>query len=278
LTQSVWRPCIIDLSEFGVNSGSITSLAIGFERAGDPGVESMVLVDDITLYRVAPEIPEAVEPSTEGLVAYYAMENNVQDSSGNGHHGTVLGAPSYVDGIDGYGKAMEFSADSNDCIDLGDDEAFNPAGSFSISVWAYIKNWSTNWGDVMVSKRGEDNIGWQLRRPTDGSICFTTRGVGVDDMNSDIDAPLFEWVHIVCVYDNVENTKRIYVDGLLDSEVDTDEGETIAAATQNAYIGARALSGNDGEDSYFTGILDEVRIYDRALSYGEAVFLADPTP
>jgi len=266
LTQSVWRPCIIDIAEFGVSLGNITSLAIGFDRAGDPGVESMLLVDDITLYRVAPEIPEAVEPSTEGLVAYYAMENNVNDSSGNGHNGTVLGAPTYVDGISGYGMAMEFSADSNDCIDLGDSDAFDPAGSFSISVWAYIKAWSTDWGDVMVSNRGEDNLGWQLRRHNSDSICFTTRGVGADDMASEIDAPLFEWVQIVCVYDNDANTKRLYIDGILDSEVDTDEGETIAAATQNVYIGARALSSNDGVDSYFTGILDEVRIYDRALS------------
>jgi len=70
----------------------------------------------------------------------------------------------------------------------------------------------------------------------------------------------------------------LYIDGIFDSEVDTDEGETIAAATQNAYIGARANSANDAQEAYFSGKLDEVRIYDRALSYGEAVFLADPTP
>ena len=278
LNQSVWRQWNIDLSEFGISLGNITKFAIGFERVGGNNVESMILVDDIRLYRIAPETPEPEEPGTEGLVAYYAMENNVQDSSGNGHHGTVMGAPIYVQSTDGYGKAMEFNADSNDCINLGDSEAFDPAGSFSISVWAYIKNWSTDWGDVLVSNRGEDGVGWQLRRPTNEKICFTTRGVGVDDMNSELDAPLFEWVHIACVYNNDENTKRIYLDGILDSEVDTDEGETIAPATQNVYIGARAYSENDGTDSYFTGIIDEVRLYDRALSDGEIVFLADPTP
>jgi hypothetical protein len=278
LTQSVWRQWNIDLSEFGVNLGNVTSFAIGFDKAGSTAAESLVFVDEIRLYRVAPEIPAAQEPNDFGLVAYYAMENNAHDSSGNNHNGTVLGAPTYVDSLAGYGLAMEFNADSNDCVNLGNDEAFNPAGSFSLSVWAYIKVWSTDWGDVLVSKRGEDSVGWQLRRPTSNSICFTTRGVGVDDMNSNIDAPLFEWVHIGCVYDNDENTKRIYVDGVLDSEVDTDEGETISPSTQDAYIGARALSGNNGEDSYFKGMLDEVRIYDRALSYGEVVSLADPTP
>jgi hypothetical protein len=62
LTESVWRPMIINLSEFGENLGAITSFAIGFDTAGTPGVESMVFVDDVTLYRIAPEIPEEEEP------------------------------------------------------------------------------------------------------------------------------------------------------------------------------------------------------------------------
>ena len=97
-------------------------------------------------------------------------------------------------------------------------------------------------------------------------------------MNSEMDAPLFEWVHIGCVYDNDADTKRIYIDGVLDSEADTDADTTIAAATQNVYIGARSNSANDGQEAFFTGKLDEVRIYDRALSYGEVISLSDPTP
>ena len=239
----------------------------------------MVFVDDISLYRIAPEIPEAEEPNSDGLVAYYAMENNVQDGSGNGHNGTIIGAPTYVQGPDGYGMAMEFNG-TEDCVDLGTHSPFDPAGSFSISVWAYIKNWSTDWNHVMVGNRGESGIGWQLRRPNSDKICFTTRDVGVDDMSSEVDAPLFEWVHIGCVYDSETNTKRIYVDGVLDSEADTSEEENnvIAPTTHNVYIGARANSSNNSQEAFFTGMIDEVRIYNRALSYGEVIFLADPTP
>jgi hypothetical protein len=278
LKQSVWRQWNLDLSEFGVSLGNVTSFAIGFERAGGSNAESIILVDDIRLYRIAPEIVQPEEPNEEGLVAYYAMENNVQDSSGNGRNGIVRGAPTYVQSLAGYGMAMEFNADSNDCIDLGDDDAFDPVGSFSLSVWAYITDWSSNWNHVLIGNRGENGVGWQLRRPTSGSVCFTTRGIGEDDMSSEMDAPLFEWVHFGCVYDNDTNTKRIYIDGVLDSEVDTDEDTTIAAATQNVYIGARSNSDNDGQEAFFTGKIDEVRIYDRVLSYGEVVYLSDPTP
>ena len=48
------------------------------------------------------------DPGTDGLVAFYALENDVLDSSGNGNDGTIVGAPTFVDGPAGYGMAMEF--------------------------------------------------------------------------------------------------------------------------------------------------------------------------
>jgi len=131
----------------------------------------------------------------------------------------------------------------------------------------------------MVGNRGEDNIGWQIRRyGSSSNIAFTTRGVGNDDTQSNAVMPLGDWVHIACVYDNSANTKRIYINGVLDQEVTTTAGAKIAATTHNTYIGARANSGNTGQEAYFTGLLDEIRIYNKALSVGEVEFLSDPTP
>ncbi len=92
-----------------------------------------------------------------------------------------------------------------------------------------------------------------------------------------MDAPLGEGVHIAAVYDNVANTKRIYVNGVEDAFVSTTAGK-VAATTHNTYIGARANAANDGREGYFTGMLDEVRIFDRALSASEVEFLSKPTP
>ncbi|MBN1505590.1 MAG: hypothetical protein JW955_02020, partial [Sedimentisphaerales bacterium] len=66
------------------------------------------------------------------------------------------------------------------------------------------------------------------------------------------------------------------VNGILDTEVTTDAGTHIAATTHNTYIGARAVSGNTGPEMYFTGSLDEIRVYHRALTAGEADFLSMP--
>jgi hypothetical protein len=271
-----WTQWNIDIASLGINQSNVTSLTIGFERTGAVGGSGTIFVDDIRLYRLAPPVPEAVDPGNSGLIAYYAMENNVQDGSGNGLNGTLVGTPTYVQGPDGYGMAMEFNG-TDQCVDLGNEDAFNPAGSLSISLWANIGAWSSSWTHAMVSNRGEGSQGWQVRRYSNNSLCFTTRGVGSDDTPSNTVPPLNEWVHIACVYDNLNNTKRIYINGMEDVMVTTNPG-TIGATTHNTYIGARANAVNSSQEARFTGMLDEIRLYNRALTAGEVEFLSDPAP
>ncbi|MBM4026884.1 MAG: hypothetical protein FJ280_16010 [Planctomycetes bacterium] len=272
LTRRRWNQWNIDLTGLpAATLRSVRTLTLGVT-----GGTGKFLFDDLRLYRVAPEIPVAVNPGAAGLVASYAMTNNVQDGSGNGHHGTVLGAPTYVAGRPGLGTALKLSG-ATDCVDLGNKPVFNFDGSFSLAVWAHIETWTTNWGHVMVGNRGENNIGWQLRRRDSNKICFTTRMVGTDDLGSTMDAPLGEWVHIAAVYDNAGNTKRIYVNGAEDAFVRTNPGQ-VPATTHNTYIGARANTGNTGQEGFFAGLLDEARIYHRALSANEVEFLSNPTP
>ena len=57
------------------------------------------------------------DPGTNGLAALYAMEGNVQDTSGKGNNGTASGDPVYVQGPAGYGKALSFDG-LNDYVDL----------------------------------------------------------------------------------------------------------------------------------------------------------------
>ena len=140
LTQSLWRPWVIELSKFNINTSNVTSIAIGLDRTVTPAVKSVLYVDYITLYRVAPPVAAApVNPGNTGLIARYSMENNVFDSSGNGNNGTIIDTPTFEPGLAGYGMAIAFSG-PNDCVDLGNKAVFNPAGSFSVSLWAKISS------------------------------------------------------------------------------------------------------------------------------------------
>jgi hypothetical protein len=278
-----------------VDWSKIMSINIGLMRSALTSGSGTLYIDDVRLYGTPPAVVTPSDPGTDNLVAYYAMENNVDDSSASGIHGTALGEPNFVAGPFGnYGNALECDG-SDDLVDLGPaDPSFNFTGSFSFSVWANIQNWGNEWGHAMVAARGEGGEGFQIRRgggwvggmqgyPNTG-FCFSTRGIflaseaaGGDDMM--VGEPAFNtWTHIACVYDHESQVKSIYFDGELIRASATTAESVLSPASQNASIGARANGDNTGFEALFNGMLDEVKIYDDALTAGEARFLADPTP
>ena len=281
-----WTQVKVPLINTQVTLNDVDWLKIGFTKTKPETGSGQIHIDDIRLYRDAPAPLLPVNPGDANLVARYKLDGNVNDSSSNHLNGTVYGDPNYVVGPFGnYGMAKEFKNSSY--VDLGKsepNEGFNPKGSFSVSYWANIHSWTSSWGCAMVANRGESGIGWQIRRGsgygTNGnSLVFTTRGISNDDMYSNKTPPLNQWVHITCVYDSVAFTKAIYFDDKLIIKTDlTGDVRKIAPTTHNTYLGGRANGGNTGVEAFFTGDLDEVRIYNKALSDGEIRYLFNPTP
>ncbi len=273
----------------GIDLSNITSVTIGVEKIGGTGGIGTIYIDDIRLTIYVPA--DAVDPGTDNLIAYYKMENNVQDSSGSGLNGTFSGdgAATYVAGpFTSYGQALDFNPDTNDVVDLGAAEPFNFTGSFSISLWAKIQGWGNEWGHTMVATHGEGTMGFQIRRgggwiggmqgmPATG-FCFTTRGISIlNTTNSEdmmVDTPVIgDWLYITCIYDKENNTKSIYFDGELVRVVDTEPTAVFGPSTTNASIGARANAANSAFEALFNGMLDDVRFYDDALTDGEVKYL-----
>jgi hypothetical protein len=249
---------------------SVSTFTIGVEGLG----KGLIYIDDIRLYKSAPAVAKATDPGTTGILAYYKMEGDVKDSSGKANDGTIVSAPTFVSGLAAFSKALKFNGTS-DCVDLGNKDIWNfTGGSFSISLWANVGAWGSAWGHVMMGNRGEDSKGWQIRRGSSTGVCFTTRGVGGTDDLTGVAPALNQWVNIVCSYDNVLGVKNLYVNGELSATSNTTVGAKLTVTTHNTYIGCRANSGNTAGESFFTGMLDEVRVYTRALTAGEASYLA----
>ncbi|MBL7189924.1 MAG: LamG domain-containing protein, partial [Phycisphaerae bacterium] len=209
----------------------------------------------------------AVTPSgIPDLIAQYEFEDgdvslSALDTSGNNHHGPLLGDASIAGGV--------LSVDGDgDAVDAGSDPAFHPAGSFSISAYVNIHGWGGDWGNAIVGTRGESGIGWQLRRwGSSQNLTFTLRGTsGDDDPQGTIVPPLNEWIHVAAVYDVDAGTRAVYVNGALDVQIA--DGGAVAASDHNMFIGARASGGNTPE-AFFNGDIDYVRIYSRALTIEE---------
>jgi hypothetical protein len=90
-----------------------------------------------------------------------------------------------------------------------------------------------------------------------------------------------DWVHAVAVRDTEASELRIYCNGALDNSGPDNTTEAIASLDEPLYIGAKLQEGAHAADPasapvdhYFDGMLDDLQIYDYALSNGEILGLA----
>ena len=220
--------------------------------------------------------PEPVDPGTEGLVAHYAFENDANDSSGNGHNGTIMGDPQWVAGMNG--MALDFDG-TEDYIDigLGADDYFATLNS-GLTVAAWVSRESTGTYDIVFgagrdpvgTTAGDDNNGWKFGIDSGDVIKFTT--LGILDYTSSVGVPLGEWAHIAATFNEDGTEVQIYLDGTL---ADTISGNGPA----NPATGLYAVGfGGTWELEFFDGMLDDVMIYNRVLSEAEVRYLAGERP
>ncbi len=215
------------------------------------------------------------DPGTDGLVAYYALENDVTDSSGNNLNGTLVGDPAFVEGV--AGMALDFDG-IDDVVELGKFDVF---GQISLATWVKADDFEIN-DSRIISKANEwdgDNHWWMLSTISETGLRFrlkTDEGPGTATLISD---PVLEagvWAHVVAAWDG--SMMRIYKDGI---EVASQEKGGSAVAVDPAISAAIGSQPSDAFASdpshvakFFDGLIDEVMIYNRALSDAEIMYLA----
>ena len=202
-----------------------------------------------------------------GLVAYYPFNGNANDESGNGNNGAVSGATLTADRDGNENSAFNFDG-YNDYIVINN--PFENNIQFSISIWV---NPSTLNDGSFHGFIGKQDYSTNTRAPslwlmphTSGlhydSNYLNTRYTGVIDNFFDLSN---QWINI-CWVNNGEEYK-IFRDGELIFSV---EAPIQFYVSQQYWIGR--------VDNYFNGSIDEVRIYNRAISDEEVQFLYQPTP
>jgi fibronectin type 3 domain-containing protein len=203
-----------------------------------------------------------------GLVAAYSFNEGtgvtVTDSSGNGLTGTISGATWTTAGK--YGNALSFNGTSS-YVDLGNPTALQLTGSMTWSAW--INAAANPPDDGQIVAKSDGSSGWQFKTsPDTGTHTF---GVAVSNSSgspvqrySAITRSLNTWYHVAGVYNATAGTLDIYVNGVLNNGV---LSGTVPASQLNSAVNANIGRRTGG--FYFNGIIDEVRIYNRALSQAE---------
>jgi len=215
-------------------------------------------------------------PPTAGLLAHYALNEGsgtiAWDSSGNGHTGTLVDGPQWFAGM-----AVDFDG-QNDHIDIGAVDV--PGGAITLAAWFNSDN-LTNCGSGqcrLISKStstSESAHYFMLSTTLEGEssrLRFRLKTGGVTEtlIASSGDLTEGEWVHAAAVYDGSQ--MRLYKNGQLVGSA-AKSGSISTNDSVPVWIGGNP----DGATSMpWDGLIDEVRIYDEALTAAEIRALPPP--
>ena len=199
----------------------------------------------------------AARAQTSGLVAAYSFNEGsgttVADSSGNNNTGTITGATWTTAGK--FGSALVFNGTSAR-VTVNDAPSLRLTGGMTLEAWVKPSAVTTAWRDVIY--KGNDNYYLEAtsnsasRAPAAGGTIGTTYGTTALATNT--------WAHLAVTYDRV--AIRLYVNG---TQVSSLARTTALATSANPLqIGGDSIYGQ-----YFQGTIDEVRVYNRALSQAE---------
>jgi hypothetical protein len=232
-----------------IGEGNTTITA---NQAGDSNWNPAMSVPQIL--RVDPAI-------NRGLVAYYPFNGNANDESGNGNHGVISGAVLSSDRNNTSSSAYLFSG--SQYIRIPNSSSLSLGYSdFTVSTW--IK--TTSSGSAIIYSDDSDDFrpGFELSHIGSGAVYEfspttngNTLGLGKVPMNDG------KWHQLILTCDR-DGRSKIYVDGMLDVDQASDLTLASISNSVDSRIGMNPTGGGG-----FVGLIDEVRIYNRALSAAE---------
>ena len=205
----------------------------------------------------------AIDPDT--VVGIWLFDegsgDTAEDASKNGNDGTLMNGPEWVDGK--FGEALSFDG-VDDYVEVPASASFSYDKGYSFAIWFKANNVNSQQGPIGQNGGGQYINFWmnsaQLRWENDaGQASYA---------NALIEAN--QWYHAVGTYDFSTGLSKIYINGQFDKETPLTSGKNFTAIP--------VIIGSYGVGAYpFNGTIDEVRIYNVALSEADINFIMNPT-
>lgn len=220
---------------------------------------TFLMLSMIVLLSVKGQIP------TNGLVGYWPFDGNANDASGNGNNGTVYGATLATDRFGNANSAYSFNGVDNYII-VNSSLTF-PSTAITTAFW-FNRNGIKQTGlENYISKElsfstylyADSTLVSQVWKGSPGIWSGWGSGSYKVPMNNN-------WIFYASTFDNTTRIVNIYVNGILVNSInETDPNAIVRTSSNSLYIGRNGSS----SVYYIKGSLDDLRIYNRALSNQE---------
>jgi hypothetical protein len=207
-------------------------------------------------------------PPPEGLVSWWAAEEDAIDSWGP-NHGMVYNGVNFADGVSG--RAFSFDG-ADDYVEVSNAASLNFTSALTIEAWINPRSFSHRY-PAIVKKSGikggsSTRYGYSLEFNNQTPQVVLWLYIGDNWFSSPpatVPVGTDTWSHVVATYDGAYI--RMYLNGF-EIGSGTHQPGSITPSDNPLNIGRDPANPGD-PDRYFDGLIDEVRIYNRALTAGE---------
>ncbi len=293
-----WQELGFPLTDFaGIDLRAVTRLDLGIGSAESPamGGAGIIRVDNIRLLPVD-QIESAsdlvadykidlqdfsqlaqnwllfygnnidpIDPGESSLTAHWSMDNSFTDQSGNGYDALAGSAVTFAEGHTG--ESANFSGtDYSSYLNCQNSSDLHFTEGLTISAWIKSSGQEDLWASIIT----KGLQAWRLIRNNSGnslSFHFNKAGGGEYQANGTIAVMDGQWHHVMAVYDG--KSLSLYIDGELDTSV---AAGAVNSSNDPVYIGSRV---NNTHNRNWTGNIDDVRLYNTALSVNNLLYLAE---
>lgn len=249
-SEDTTSPYQISWNTQGASNGTHTLRAIARDAAGNTATSQTITVTVQNTVVISPN-----------LVAAYNFDEGtgttLADRTNKNHSGTLSGASWSTAGKTA--GALSFNG-SNNYVTIADADDLDFTTNLTLEAWIRPTSVSS-WRNVIM-KETTNGLSYALYAGSaNNRASFYGRyGSNENGLNGTTNTPTNTWTHLAATYDGI--TMRLYVNG---SQVST-RAQTGAIATSS---GALRIGGNSVWGEYFSGLIDDVRIYNKALTATE---------
>ena len=245
------QPTATGYTDTGLSAGTYYYRVIAEDPSGNPSTPSGEATATVS----------AAPPS--GLVAAFSMDQgsgtSLPDLSGTGNNGTISGATWSTSGR--FGGALSFNGSSS-IVNVPDSSSLDLTTAMTLEAWVQPTSLGGKWRTVLLKEQAGDMV-YDLYAHGGGGSKVPVGEIfvgGARTASGTTALTANTWAHLASTFDGA--TLRVYVNGAL-------VGQQAVSGAIATSSGALRIGGNTLWDEHFAGLIDEVRIYRRALTAAE---------